>query len=200
MPSLFSGRCCRYSTTAHTWQAVALALLERGCSLLRGWTGWSTYGTISTVRTRLPIVTRWGSTLTCLIFLLRKFECPASQYTLKGGGSLRRRKGSFQLGYSYESIAAKYPSTSSDNQSSRKDTPGLIVFGRIPRIQKSDYAWFVYFVPCLSTQVGDAPLSSISVQGNVQAGGKLVAVGDINGTVSLLEVGTAVSRKKTRLG
>ncbi|CAN0537909.1 unnamed protein product, partial [Scytosiphon promiscuus] len=37
-------------------------------------------------------------------------------------------------------------------------------------------------------QVGDAPLSSISVQGNVQAGGKLVAVGDVNGTVSLLEV------------
>lgn len=37
-------------------------------------------------------------------------------------------------------------------------------------------------------QVGDAPLSSISVQGNVQVGGQLVAVGDVNGTVSLLEV------------
>lgn len=40
-----------------------------------------------------------------------------------------------------------------------------------------------------ANQVGDASLSSISVQGNVQAGGKLVAVGDVNGTVSLLEVG-----------
>ena len=39
-----------------------------------------------------------------------------------------------------------------------------------------------------AVQVGDAALSSISVQGNVQAGGKLVAVGDVNGTVSLLEV------------
>eukprot|EP00903_Cladosiphon_okamuranus_P016093 g14855.t1 len=39
-----------------------------------------------------------------------------------------------------------------------------------------------------SHKVGDAPLSSISVQGNVQVGGKLVAVGDVNGTVSLLEV------------
>lgn len=39
-----------------------------------------------------------------------------------------------------------------------------------------------------SHKVGDASLSSISVQGNVQAGGKLVAVGDVNGTVSLLEV------------
>lgn len=36
--------------------------------------------------------------------------------------------------------------------------------------------------------MGDAPLSSISVQGNVQGGGKLVAVGDVKGTVSLLEV------------
>ena len=42
--------------------------------------------------------------------------------------------------------------------------------------------------------MGDAPLSSISVQGNVQAGGKLVAVGDVNGTVSLLEVRNAVGR------
>ena len=39
-----------------------------------------------------------------------------------------------------------------------------------------------------SHKVGDAALSSISVQGNSQGGGKLVAVGDVNGTVSLLEV------------
>lgn len=50
-----------------------------------------------------------------------------------------------------------------------------------------------FCVPCRNLhgvryQVGDAPLSSISVQGNVQVGGKLVAVGDVNGTVSLLEV------------
>ncbi|CAM9744463.1 unnamed protein product [Ascophyllum nodosum] len=39
-----------------------------------------------------------------------------------------------------------------------------------------------------SHKVGDGCLSSIAVQGNAQAGGKLVAVGDVNGTVSLLEV------------
>ncbi|CAM9816421.1 unnamed protein product [Heterosigma akashiwo] len=39
-----------------------------------------------------------------------------------------------------------------------------------------------------SHKVGDSPLSSISVQGHVQGGGRLVAVGDTNGTVSLLEV------------
>jgi dynein intermediate chain 2 len=39
-----------------------------------------------------------------------------------------------------------------------------------------------------SHKVGDANLSSISVQGNLQVGGKLVAMGDVNGTVSLLEV------------
>ena len=37
-------------------------------------------------------------------------------------------------------------------------------------------------------QVGDHQLSSIAVQGNLQSGGRLVAVGDVNGTVSLLEV------------
>ena len=37
-------------------------------------------------------------------------------------------------------------------------------------------------------KVGDHPLSSIAVQGNTQGGGRLVAVGDVNGTVSLLEV------------
>lgn len=39
-----------------------------------------------------------------------------------------------------------------------------------------------------SHKVGDAGLSSISVQGTTQGGGRLVAVGDVNGTVSLLEV------------
>ncbi len=37
-------------------------------------------------------------------------------------------------------------------------------------------------------QVGDHQLSSIAVQGNLQSGGRLVAVGDVNGTVSLIEV------------
>lgn len=39
-----------------------------------------------------------------------------------------------------------------------------------------------------SHKVGDHSLSSISVQGTTQSGGRLVAVGDVNGTVSLLEV------------
>jgi dynein intermediate chain 2 len=39
-----------------------------------------------------------------------------------------------------------------------------------------------------SHKVGDAALSTISVQGTTQGGGRLVAVGDVNGTVSLLEV------------
>jgi dynein intermediate chain 2 len=39
-----------------------------------------------------------------------------------------------------------------------------------------------------SHKVCDSMLSSISVQGNSQSGGKLVAMGDVTGTVSLLEV------------
>jgi dynein intermediate chain 2, axonemal len=39
-----------------------------------------------------------------------------------------------------------------------------------------------------SHKVGDSPLSSIAVQGSSQSGGKLVAIGDILGTVSLLEL------------
>mmetsp|Transcript_48590 Transcript_48590/g.56774 ORF Transcript_48590/g.56774 Transcript_48590/m.56774 type:complete len:392 (-) Transcript_48590:140-1315(-) len=39
-----------------------------------------------------------------------------------------------------------------------------------------------------SHKVSDASLSSISVEGSTQGGGQLVAVGDANGTVSLLEV------------
>ena len=43
-------------------------------------------------------------------------------------------------------------------------------------------------------KVGDEALSSIAVQGNSQAGGKLVAVGDSNGTISLLEVCNSLSQ------
>jgi hypothetical protein len=39
-----------------------------------------------------------------------------------------------------------------------------------------------------SHKVGDTMLSSIAVQGSLQQGGKLVAMGDVQGTVSLLEV------------
>ena len=39
-----------------------------------------------------------------------------------------------------------------------------------------------------SHKVSDVALSSISIEGNTQSGGKLVAVGDANGTVSMLEV------------
>jgi dynein intermediate chain 2 len=39
-----------------------------------------------------------------------------------------------------------------------------------------------------SHKIGNASLSSIGIQGNVQSGGKLVAVGDSNGSVNLLEV------------
>jgi dynein intermediate chain 2 len=39
-----------------------------------------------------------------------------------------------------------------------------------------------------SHKVGDAKLSSMAIQGTMQQGGKLVAMGDEHGTVSLLEV------------
>lgn len=39
-----------------------------------------------------------------------------------------------------------------------------------------------------SHKVGDAMLTSVAVQGTIQQGGRLVAVGDVTGTVSLLEV------------
>jgi dynein intermediate chain 2, axonemal len=43
--------------------------------------------------------------------------------------------------------------------------------------------------PAYSHKVADHPLSCISVQGTAQAGGgRLLAIGDVNGTVSLLEV------------
>ncbi|KAK1747909.1 hypothetical protein QTG54_001872 [Skeletonema marinoi] len=47
-----------------------------------------------------------------------------------------------------------------------------------------------------SHKVSDAALSSISVQGNTQEGGKLVAVGDVNGTVSLLEVCDSLAKPR----
>ncbi len=47
-----------------------------------------------------------------------------------------------------------------------------------------------------SHKVSDASLSSISVEGNTQGGGKLVAVGDANGTVSLLEVCDSLAHPK----
>lgn len=53
-------------------------------------------------------------------------------------------------------------------------------------------AWDYYYrqsSPTYSHKVADVPLSCISVQGSAQSGGgKLVAVGDANGTVSLLEL------------
>jgi dynein intermediate chain 2 len=51
-----------------------------------------------------------------------------------------------------------------------------------------------------SHKVGDSMLSSIAVQGVNNSGGKLVAVGDVTGTVSLLEVceSLAVSQANER--
>ncbi|CAM9788108.1 unnamed protein product, partial [Heterosigma akashiwo] len=49
-----------------------------------------------------------------------------------------------------------------------------------------------------SHKVGDSPLSSISVQGH--GGGRLVAVGDTNGTVSLLEVCDSLGSPSEREG
>ena len=48
-----------------------------------------------------------------------------------------------------------------------------------------------------SHKVGDASLSTISIQGNMQGGGKLVAVGDVNGTVSLLEVCDSLAHQQS---
>jgi dynein intermediate chain 2 len=47
-----------------------------------------------------------------------------------------------------------------------------------------------------SHKVGDSGLSSVSVQGSSQAGGRLVAVGDIQGTVSLLEVCESLAQQQ----
>ena len=51
-----------------------------------------------------------------------------------------------------------------------------------------------------SHKVGDVPLSSISVQGSSQGGGRLVAVGDSNGMISLMEVteGLATSQSNEK--
>ena len=48
-----------------------------------------------------------------------------------------------------------------------------------------------------SHKVGDAALSTISVHGTAQGGGKLVAVGDVNGTVSLLEVCDSLANQQS---
>eukprot|EP00947_MAST-08B_sp_MAST-8B-sp1_P005775 g5775.t1 len=48
-----------------------------------------------------------------------------------------------------------------------------------------------------SHKVGDAGLSSIAVQGQPGSGGRLVATGDVNGTVSLLEVCDSLAEPQT---
>jgi len=50
-----------------------------------------------------------------------------------------------------------------------------------------------------SHKVSDAALSCISVEGNTQGGGKLVAVGDANGTVSMLEVCDSLAQPQRQL-
>ena len=51
-----------------------------------------------------------------------------------------------------------------------------------------------------SHKVGDIPLSAISIQGNSQGGGRLTAVGDANGMISLMEVseGLAMSQSNEK--
>jgi dynein intermediate chain 2 len=48
-----------------------------------------------------------------------------------------------------------------------------------------------------SHKVSDASLTSISIEGNTQGGGKLVAVGNANGIVSLLEVCDSLAQPAT---
>lgn len=48
-----------------------------------------------------------------------------------------------------------------------------------------------------SHKVGDAALSSVSVQGTPGHGGRLVAAGDVNGTVSLLQVSESLADPQT---
>ena len=45
--------------------------------------------------------------------------------------------------------------------------------------------------------MGDIPLSTISVQGNSQGGGRLVAVGDTNGMISLMEVSEGLATSQS---
>ena len=47
-----------------------------------------------------------------------------------------------------------------------------------------------------SHKIGDSALCSIAVQGNVRSGGKLVAVGDVDGTVALLEVCDSLAQQQ----
>lgn len=68
--------------------------------------------------------------------------------------------------------------------------------------------WDYYYrqnAVALSHKVGDQALSSIAVQGSTQSGGgRLVAVGDVNGNVSLLEVCESLAvpqaNEKTAIG
>lgn len=48
-----------------------------------------------------------------------------------------------------------------------------------------------------SHKVGDSMLSSIAVQGSTQQGGRLVAIGDVTGTVSLLELCESLAASQT---
>lgn len=48
-----------------------------------------------------------------------------------------------------------------------------------------------------SHKVGDVALSSISVQGNSQSGGRLVAAGDCNGMISLMEVSEGLATSQS---
>lgn len=66
--------------------------------------------------------------------------------------------------------------------------PGVFVVTRMDGVVD---IWDYYYRQnevAYSHKVGDSPLSSISVQGTSQHGGKLVAIGDVLGTVSLLEL------------
>lgn len=47
-----------------------------------------------------------------------------------------------------------------------------------------------------SQKVSDTALTCISIEGNTQGGGKLVSLGDANGTVSLLEVCDSLARSQ----
>jgi dynein intermediate chain 2 len=48
-----------------------------------------------------------------------------------------------------------------------------------------------------SHKIGNVSLTSIGIQGNVQSGGKLVAIGDSNGSISLLELCDSLSHPQT---
>ena len=55
-----------------------------------------------------------------------------------------------------------------------------------------------------SHKIGTSALSAIGIEGNTQCGGKLVAVGDVDGSVSILEVSDSLAspqaNEKTAIG